>query len=79
MLYVIHVVQRLISILDALGVFFVRTASVLGRSLENNLATRYKCRRLTSRMMARAGALELAGIVLSFPKTGGKQKTENCR
>lgn len=79
MLYVIHVVRRPISILDALGVFFVRTASVLGRSLENKMATRYKCRRLTSRMMARASTLELAGIVLSFPKTGGKQKTENCQ
>lgn len=32
MLYVIYVVRRPISILDALGVFFVRTASVLGRS-----------------------------------------------
>lgn len=37
-----------------------------------------KCRRL-GRMVACAGALKLAGIVLSFPKTGGKQKTENCQ
>lgn len=46
---------------------------------QDGYPVQYKCRRLTSRMMACAGALELAGIVLSFPKTGGKQKTENCR
>lgn len=62
MLYVIHVVGRLIS--DALGVLFVRMASVLGRSLENSLATPYS-RRLTSRMMARAGA---GGNCVVFPE-----------
>lgn len=53
---------------NALGVLFVQMASVLRRSLDNSLAT--VSQKLTREMVARAGAIELAGI---FPEDQRKR------